>query len=60
MFSIIPRGVGVEASISLGEDVIGRRQSKTTGRTLRDTVVVRQSAHATNEILAGDHPVLDW
>jgi len=36
IFSIIPHGVGVEASFSLGRDVIGWRQSKTTGETLRE------------------------
>jgi hypothetical protein len=34
IFSIIPHGVGVEASISLRRDVIGWRQSKTTGDAL--------------------------
>jgi len=41
IFSIIPHGVGVKASISLGRDVIGRRPSKTTGETLRGQVIVR-------------------
>jgi hypothetical protein len=53
IFSIIPHGVGVEASYSLARDVIGWRQSKTTGETLRETVVVRQFARANNGILAG-------
>jgi hypothetical protein len=44
IFSIIPHGVGVEASFSLGRDVIGWRQSKTTGETLRKKVIVRQFA----------------
>jgi len=59
IFSIIPHGVGVEASFSLGRDVIGWRQSKTTGETLREKVVVRQFARANNGLLAGDDPVLD-
>ena len=58
--SILPHGVGVEASLSLGRDVIGWRQSITTGKTLQEKVVVRQYARANNEILAGDDPVLDW
>ena len=58
IFSIIPHGVGVEAS-SLGRDVIGWRQSKTTGETLRKKVVVRQFARANNGILAGTDPELD-
>jgi len=33
-FSIIPHGVGVRARFSLGRDVIGERQSKTTCETL--------------------------
>jgi hypothetical protein len=59
IFSIIPHGVGVEASFSLGRDVIGWRQSKTTGETLRENVVVRQFAQANSGLLAGDDPVLD-
>ena len=59
IFSIIPHGVGVEASVSLGRDVIGWRQSKTTGETLRENVVVRQYAQATSGLLAGNDPVLD-
>jgi len=42
IFSIIAHGVGLEASVSLGRDVIGWRKSKTTGETLREKVVVRQ------------------
>jgi len=53
IFSIIPHGVGVEATLSLGRDVIGCRQSKTTGETLRERVIVRQFARANNVILAG-------
>jgi hypothetical protein len=58
-FSIIPHGVGVDASFSLGQDVIGWRQSKTTGETLHEKVVVRQFAQAINKILAGTDPELD-
>jgi hypothetical protein len=59
IFSIIPHGVGVETSFSLARDVIGWRQSNTTGETLREKVVVRQFAHANNRILAGTDPELD-
>jgi hypothetical protein len=59
IFSIIQHGVGVEASFSLGRDVIRWRQSNTTGETLRENVVVRQYARANNGILAGKNPVLD-
>jgi len=53
LFSIIPHGVGVEASLSLGRGVIGWRLSKPSGETLREKVVVRQFARANNRILAG-------
>jgi hypothetical protein len=59
IFSIIPHTVGVEASFSLGRDVIGWRQSKTTGDTLRENVIVWQFARANNGILAGDDPESD-
>jgi len=59
IFSIIPHGVGVEASFSLWRDEIGWRQSKTTGVTFREKVIVRQFARANNGLLAGDDPVLD-
>jgi hypothetical protein len=59
IFSIIPHGVGVEARFSRGRDVIGWRQSKTTGVILRKTVVVRQFARANNGILAGTDTELD-
>jgi len=59
VFSIIPHGVAVEASFSLGRDVIRWRQSKTTGETLREKVGVRQFARANSGLLAGDDPVLD-
>jgi hypothetical protein len=44
IFSFIPHGVGVEASFSLFRDVIGWRQSKNTGDTLRKNIVVRRYA----------------
>jgi hypothetical protein len=59
IFSIIPHGVGVEASFSLGPDVLGWRQPKTTGETLCEKVIVRQFARANNGILAGNDPELD-
>jgi hypothetical protein len=59
IFSIIPHGVGVGASFSLGRNVIGWRQSKTTGETLREKVVVRQFARANNRVLAGTDRELD-
>jgi len=48
--SIIPHGVGVEASFSLRRDVIAWRQSKTTGETLQENVVVMEYALAKSEI----------
>jgi hypothetical protein len=59
IFPTIPLSVRVEASFSYGPDVIGWRQSKTTGKTLLKKVVVRQFARANNGLLAGDDPVLD-
>jgi len=59
IFSIILHGVGVEASFSLCRDLIGWRQSKSTGETIREDVIVRQFARANNGILAGNDPELD-
>ena len=59
IFPIIPHGVAVEASSSLGQDAIGWRQSKPTGETLCDKVIVRQFARPNNRILVGDNPVSD-
>jgi len=58
-FSIILHGVGVEARFSLGRDVIGWRQSKTTTETLRKMVILRKFAAANNGLLAGNDPELD-
>jgi hypothetical protein len=43
---VIPHGVGVEASSSLGQDVIIWRKSKTIGNILRVKVIERQFAQA--------------
>jgi len=59
IFSFIPHGVGVEASFSLGRDVNGWKQSKTTGGTLREKVGIRQFARANNGILASTDPELN-
>ena len=59
IFSILPHGVGVEASFSLGQDVIDLRQSKTTGESLHEKVIVTQFAWAINGSLEGDNPILD-
>jgi hypothetical protein len=59
IFSIISHGVGVEAGFSLGRDVIGCRQSQTTGKTLREKVVGRQFARFNNGLLAANGPGLD-
>jgi len=59
IFSIIPHCVPVEVCCSLGRDVIGRRQSKTTGETLCETFIVRPFPRANNRILAGADPELD-
>jgi hypothetical protein len=49
----------VEASFSLRRDVIGWRQSKTTGETLREKVILKQFAQANNALLAGADRELD-
>jgi len=59
ILSIIPHSVGVQASFSLGQDSIGSRESKTTGETLWEKVVVRQFDRANNGVLAGDCTALD-
>jgi len=59
ILSIIPHGVGVEASLSLGRDVIRWRRSRSTGETLHEKVIVRQFDRANNGILVGDNPALD-
>jgi len=59
IFSVIPHGVGVEASVPLGQDGIGWRQSKTTGETLPEKVVLQQFARANIGILAHDYTALD-
>jgi len=59
IFSNIRLGVWVEASFSLGRDVIGWRQSKTTGETIRKKLVVKQFTRANNGILACTEPELD-
>jgi len=59
IISIIPHGVGVEASFSLRWDVIGGRQSKPTAKTLHEKVVVRQFAQANIGIMADADPTLD-
>lgn len=51
IFSVMPHGVGVEASFSLGRDVISWRQSRTNGITLQHKVVVRQWARSNNGLL---------
>jgi hypothetical protein len=53
IFSIIPHGVGVEATFSLGRDVTSWRQSTFTGETHGEQVVVRHFAPANHGILAG-------
>jgi hypothetical protein len=59
IYSIIPYGVRVEASISLGRHVIGWRQTKTTGETLQEKVIVRQCVGACISIVVCDHVALN-
>ena len=57
--SSIRHGVGVKANCSLGQDVIGWRQSKTTHKTHHEKVVVRQFSWSNTAILAGNETALD-
>jgi len=59
ILSIIPHGVGVEASFCPGKDEISWRQWNTTGETLPKMVIEMQFAWAQNGILAGADPELD-
>jgi len=57
--SSIRHGVGVKANCSLGQDVIGWRQSKTTHKTHHEKVIVRQFSWSNTAILAGNETPLD-
>ena len=59
IFCVIPHGVGVGRLFSFGRDVIGWRQSKITGETLREKVVFRQIFQANTKILASTDRELD-
>jgi hypothetical protein len=59
VFSIIPHGVRVMASVSLGQDVLGWRQSKITGETLYENLNVRQFAQGNTGISAGTNAEVD-
>jgi len=58
-FSNIPHCVGVVASFSVVQDVIAWSDSKSTGKTHREKVVVLQFAGASNTILGGDNQSSD-
>jgi len=49
----------VKASFSIGWGDIGKRQSKTTARTLHERVIVSQFAEANDGIFAGNDAALD-
>jgi len=59
MFCMIPYSVGMVGSSSVGHNVIGLTQSKTTCETLRKKVVVTHFASANDRLRAGDDPELD-
>jgi len=59
IYSIIPHGVGVEASFSPGRAIIGWRQSETSSETLEEKVSVPLFAQANNSILEGSYTALD-
>jgi len=54
--SLVPHGVGVEASFPLGRDLFRWRQSKTGDVTLPIKAAVRQFAQANDGISAGANP----
>jgi len=56
---MLPHGVSVESSFSLGRNVIGWRQAYTRGETLWEEVVLRQFAGANNWMLEGNDPPFD-
>jgi len=56
IFSIIQHGVRVEAGFSLRADVIGWRESYTTGGTVSGRVVLCQFPRANNRIFAANDP----
>jgi len=60
IISIRPHGIGAEARHSLGQDVIGWRQSRTKGKTLCKIVIVRQLPWVNTWLLAGNDSALDW
>jgi len=59
IISIIPHGVRVEATFSIGWGVTGWRQSEATAKMHQEKCVVRQFAVANNGTLAGDFTGLD-
>jgi hypothetical protein len=59
MFSIILHGIVAEASFSHSRDVIGLKQSQSTGETLGETVVVRPHPRAIIRFSAGTDGELD-
>jgi hypothetical protein len=59
IFAVILQNVEVVASWSLEWDVIGCKQSNTTGKTLCQKSIVRQYASGNDLILAADDPALD-
>jgi len=59
IFSIIRHGDGVEVRFSLGHDIISWRQSKATGETLPENVIVMQMARGNYTISSGDYTALD-
>jgi len=56
IFSILPHGVAVEASICIGWDLLGWSQSTTTGGTLREEVDLKPFVSGNNGSLAETDP----
>jgi hypothetical protein len=58
-FSVLLHHVRLEASLSVGEEFGGWRQSKTTGDTVCERVILWQYAGPIEWILAGNELALD-
>jgi len=59
VFSILPHGIGVECSFSIGRGIVGWRQSETAHVSLCERVFVERFAQANNGTMEGADPTLD-
>jgi len=59
ILSIIPHGVVLEASVSLGPDIMSWRHTKSNGAIFRDTVIATKLDSAIETRFAGDSTVCE-